>query len=292
LIQNEATGRLSATIARIAIFSMLGFSPKLPISNEDRQWVDEGFRRLEKLVGRRRMLEAKVVLPSAEDFPDPYDGTVVAAEKLFGRVCSYMHVNRNTVELEIFPDEAEQLREILPYWRDDGAKHPAGLYLHNADDQRLDDEQCEKQRMVVAIRGTHLKDPLSLVATIAHELGHVILLGGRLMDPKTPDHEPMTDLLTVFLGLGIFTANSARRFKQFQEDRRQGWSMQRLGYLPEEIFGYALARFASERGEDNVPWAKHLSTNAKAYFKQSRTWLAKNNPQFGAAVPKGSGAQD
>jgi len=26
--------------------------------------------------------------------------------------------------------------------------------------------------------------PLSLVATIAHELGHVILLGGRLLDPK------------------------------------------------------------------------------------------------------------
>ena len=51
---------------------MLGFSPKLPVSDEDRTWVDDGFRRLEKLVGRQRMLEAKVVLPSAEDFPDPY----------------------------------------------------------------------------------------------------------------------------------------------------------------------------------------------------------------------------
>jgi hypothetical protein len=237
------------------------------------------------------MLEARVVLPSPEDFPDPFDGTPAAAEKLFGRVCDYMQVNRNTVEFEVFPDETEQLREILPYWRGDGAKQPAGLYLHHANDQRHDDEDSEKQRMVVAVRSTQLKDPLSLVATIAHELGHVTLLGGCLMDPKTPDHEPMTDLLTVFMGLGIFTANSARRFKQFQEDRRQGWSMQRLGYLPEEVFGYALARFAFERGEDRVPWAKHLSTNVKAYFKQSRTWLAKNNPQFGAAIPGRSGLQ-
>jgi hypothetical protein len=57
----------------------------------------------------------------------------------------------------------------------------------------------------------------------------------------------MTDLITVFLGLGIFTANSAGRFRQYQEDRRQGWSMQRLGYLPKEIYGDSLARFARER---------------------------------------------
>jgi len=78
---------------------------------------------------------------------------------------------------------------------------------------------------------------------MAHELGHAILLGGGLMNPKTPDHEPMTDLLTVFLGLGIFNANSAARFQQRQEERRYSWSMQRLGYLPEEVYGYALAKF-------------------------------------------------
>jgi hypothetical protein len=262
---------------------MLGFSPKLPVSDEDRQWVDEGFRRLEKLVGRRRMLEAKVVLPSAEDFPDPYDGTPAAAEMLFCRLCTYMQVKRSSVELEVFPDETEQLREILPYWRGDGAKRAAGLYAHHPKGDGNEEERSEAKCMVVAIRSTQLKDPLSLVATVAHELGHVILLGGGLLDPKTPDHEPMTDLLTVFLGLGIFTANSAGRFKQYQDDRRQGWSMQRLGYLPEEVYGYALAKFAAERGEQKSEWVRSLSTNVRAYFKQSRTWLVKNSPQPGRA---------
>ena len=100
------------------------------------------------------------------------------------------------------------------------------------------------------------------------------------MDRKAPDHEPMTDLLTVFLGLGIFTANSAGRFRQFHEDSRQGWSMQRLGYLPEEVYGYALAKFAIERREDKPEWTKHLSTNVQAYFKRSRAWLARNTPQM------------
>ena len=129
---------------------------------------------------------------------------------------------------------------------------------------------------MVALKSTLLKDPLSLVATAAHELGHVILLGGGLIERDMPDQEPMTDLLTVYLGLGIFTANAAAQFKQFQEERRIGWSMQRLGYLPEEVYGYALAKFAAERGEDKAHWTKHLSTNVRAYFMRSRAWMKKN----------------
>jgi hypothetical protein len=256
---------------------MFGFSPQLPISDADRLWVEEGFRRLEKLLGRRRMLEARVITPTAEDFPDPYDQTSTASvEKLFGRVCHYMHVERDGLEFEIFPDETEELREILPYWPGGSGKHAAGLYIHAMQERDLEDDDG---RAVVAIRSSQLKDPVSLVATMAHELGHVILLGQGLMNPKTSDHEPMTDLLTVFLGFGIFNANSANRFKRWQDDRRQGWSMQRLGYLREEVFGYALAKFANERGENKPEWARHLSPNVRSDFKRSRRWLAEN-PQY------------
>jgi hypothetical protein len=182
-------------------FSMLGFSTKLPVSDEEHRWVDDGFRRLEKLLGRRRMLEARVVLPTAEDFPDPYDRTPASAEMLFCRVCTYMQVDRSSIELEVFADETELLRESLPHWRGDGATRAAGMYVHNTKDDGGDKKRCGQQFMVVAIRSTQLKDPMSLVATVAHELGHVILLGGGLLNRDTADHEPMTDLLTVFLGL-------------------------------------------------------------------------------------------
>jgi hypothetical protein len=132
--------------------------------------------------------------------------------------------------------------------------------------------------MIVAVRSTMLKDPMSLVATVAHELGHVILLGGKLVHPEIADHEPLTDLLTVFLGLGIFAANSAARFKQFQDHRQFGWSTNRLGYLPERVFGYALAKFAVER-RDKAAWSKHLAPIVKSDFKNSLSWLEKN-PQY------------
>lgn len=247
---------------------MFGFFNKLPITEQDRLWADEAFQRLERLLGRRRMIEAQVVQPTAEDFPDHYDRTPAAAEKLLTRVCTFMRVKRESIDFEIFPDEMDGLRELLPSWNSQGGRHAAGLYM---DDRTITGD--EKTKPVVAVRSTQLKDPLTLVATIAHELGHVILLRGELLAPNTPDHKPLTDLLTVFLGLGIFTANSAARFVQFQDDQRQGWSMNRLGYLPEEVYGYALAKFAAIRGEEKPAWAKHLSTNVRAYFQRSQAWL-------------------
>lgn len=261
---------------------MFSFSPKLPVTDEERVWVDEGFRRLEKMLGRRRLLETNVILPTPEYFPDLYDETAAGAEALFRRVCSYMRVDRSQIQLEIFPDETEQLRSSLPYWHGNSGGC-AGFFSH---DPGMDSNPAnDTPRMLVALRSTQLKDPLSLVATMAHELGHVILLGGGLMSPRTPDHEPMTDLLTVFLGFGIFTSSAAKRFKQFQDERHYGWSMQRLGYLPEEAYGYALAKFADERKEEKSNWAKHLSTNVRAYFNRSQSWLAKNKLKITTASP-------
>lgn len=256
---------------------MRWFSPKLPIREEDRQWVNDGFQRLEKLLGRQRLLKSRVVEPIAEDFPDPYDRSADAVELMFSRLCRYMHVERSTIKLEIFPDETEELRELLPAWRSDGTAGAAGFYVHAHERSPVSEEA--DSRMTVAIRSSGLKDPMSLVATMAHELGHVILLGGNIMRHDTSDHERMTDLLTVFLGLGIFTANSAARFRQFQDNRRSGWSTQRLGYLSEPVFGYALAKFAIERDEHKPRWRRHLSTNVRSDFEQSVRWLIAN-PQY------------
>ncbi len=246
--------------------TMFGLRPKLPVTEEERLWVDEGFRRLSRILGWSRMHNAAVILPCDEHFPDPWDGTEGALEALFRRVCGYMCVDPNKVELTIIPDTSE-LIEMLPeyHYKPEG---PAGLHFGSSD---------EEERPLVAIRRSLSKDPLSVVATLAHELGHVILLDRGHLRRDEEDMEPMTDLVTVYLGLGVFTANASRRFIKYQNDRSEGWSMSRLGYLPEVAFGYALARFAKERGESQPEWANHLSTNLKAWFRQSAAWLKQDS---------------
>ncbi len=92
-----------------------------------------------------------------------------------------------------------------------------------------------------------------MVATLAHELGHIHLLGhGRISD-DVEDHEPLTDLLTVFFGMGIFTANAVMYEQYWENGVLSGWSMGRRGYLGMPVYGYALARFARlRRGRQGV----------------------------------------
>jgi len=240
---------------------MFGRRPKLPISEKERLWVADGFRRLGRILGSSRLLNAAVVQPTDEFFPDAYESNERGLRILFHRVCGYMDVDPRRVDLELIPDSSDMV-DMLPAYglHDDG---PAGLLFSGS----------EQERPLIAVKRSLLKDPLLVVATLAHELGHVILLGGGHMRHDAEDMEPMTDLVTVYLGLGVFTSNAARRFRQYQDALRQGWAMNRLGYLPEEVFAYALARFAKDRGEVLPDWNVHLSTNLKVWFRQSAEWL-------------------
>jgi hypothetical protein len=245
---------------------MFGLKPKLPVTEVERLWVDEGFRRLKHALGEKRMRDCNVVEPTDEFFPDPYDRSEAALEAIFCRVCVYMQVDRNAVELAVIPD-TDELIEMLPRYshKSDGV---AGLHFGQSADEKP----------LIGIRQSLLKDPTAVVATVAHELGHVVLLDGGHLSREVEDMEPMTDLVTVYLGMGIFTANASRRFHKFQDDRSEGWSASRLGYLPEVVYGYALALFAKQRGESAPEWENHLTTNVKAYFRRSASWLEKNSP--------------
>jgi hypothetical protein len=109
---------------------------------------------------------------------------------------------------------------------------------------------------------SQLADPQSLVATLAHELAHELLLGGGLLSPDAPDHEWVTDLLPVFLGLGIFAANSTVHDSSQTTGTMHSWRIRKQGYLPSQMFGYAMALFALMRHEKNPAWAKYLRLDA------------------------------
>jgi hypothetical protein len=89
------------------------------------------------------------------------------------------------------------------------------------------------------------------------------------------DQEPLTDLLTVYLGMGIFTANAAFDFSRQAGCRVDSWQAQRLGYLTEQMYGYALACYALLRGEPHPPWARYLDTNPRVYLKQGVRYLSR-----------------
>jgi hypothetical protein len=129
---------------------------------------------------------------------------------------------------------------------------------------------------VVAIDRADVGAPARLLAVIAHELGRVRLFGERRISPDRQDHEPLTDLATVYLGMGIFTANAAFSFGRipgYAIEPAGGWQSRRLGSMTEQMFGYALARYAVYRAESAPEWARFLDINPRVYMKQATRYL-------------------
>jgi len=104
---------------------------------------------------------------------------------------------------------------------------------------------------------------------------HAILLGERLIDQEVADHEYVTDLLTVFLGLGAFTANSVMRESYSRDTQWYTWRIGARGYLSERSFGYALALFAWMRGENEAAWEEHLRPHVRAVLRDALSYLCK-----------------
>lgn len=246
----------------------------LPLTRQEKDWIEDSLLWLIKEFGWDYFLKHPVILPEQSFFPDRYKATEECVNKVAQRVCSYMDVDFGQIEIYLF-SEGEDMSSKYRLGRTESKEGAAGLYYHPTESQ---------PRPIIAIKDNDLKNPTKLVATIAHELGHVILLGGGRISHEDKHHEYLTDLITVFLGLGIFTANSAFQFSQWQDHSHHGWQASRLGYLSEEMFAYALACYAWLRNESKPSWAKYLSMNVGAYFKRCHKYLLKGGETKLAAL--------
>lgn len=113
-----------------------------------------------------------------------------------------------------------------------------------------------------------------MIGTLSHEIGHVILLGEGRISPDEPDHEELTDLLTVFMGLGIFSANSVVHESNWTDGPWSGWSVGKRGYLSMDMCGYAMSLYTLARDDSSPDWVVHLRPDVRAAFKRGVRYIA------------------
>ena len=249
-------------------------NPRCPVKERERTWIEESIEWLRGEFGVSP-LNVPVIVPTSEYFPPPFTGSDAEVRAVVRSVARYMGVQADVdVQFSEDFDDAENLMRLFPgetgTFRSSGA---VGAYTH-ADADGLH---------VVTLDRSNVGEPARLLAVIAHELGHVRLFGERRISADRPDHEPLTDLATVYLGMGIFTANAAFNFGRISGyglEPAGGWQSRRLGYMTEQMFGYALARYAVSRGELAPAWAKYLDTNPRVYMKQGVRYLRHTDRHF------------
>jgi hypothetical protein len=239
-----------------------------PVSDDDRHQVERWLRWCLAEFGPPAR---RVVAPPIPGFyPVGYHGGIEQVEELVRRVGKVMSVEAPDLEVRYFESDptvpgnwGRHSTTVGTYHREDG--HP-----------------------VISLDVRSSADPAELTAIIAHELAHVRLRGEDRLTRDEPDEEKLTDFLTVYLGMGIFTANAAHTFAKTV----RGWSAlpmgdltekmlagsflgttHRLGYLDERQFGYALACWAHLRGESAPAWARRLTPTIRVQLQRGLSYL-------------------
>lgn len=235
------------------------FRPTCPCDLAAKRWVEERLRWLSGQFGLHILLERPVILPTSEFFPDPWDGSPKAVRRMFRRVCSYMNVDPDAVDLELFNDRASS---ALNKW-DPSAGMAAGTW--SGADQPW-------KRGTIRLEKSTLDRPSDLVGTMAHELSHQKLLGEGRIGHDAFDNELLTDLTALYHGFGVFLANNPRK-STGELGYWPGTRLYKPEYLSEPMIGYALAHVAWCRDEDNPAWVKHLRWAPRAVYKQGLRYL-------------------
>ena len=247
-----------------AVRTRLWGSARCPIAASARVWVDAQLAWLVDEFGRQ-VIERAVLVPTAENFPaDAGAGEHALVQSVVESLCGQVGVESPSLDIEIFEDQDRVAQAALGV---------GGWTRTRAGDWRKEDG-----RSVIAVDRGIFDSPRRLVATIAHELCHERLIGEARIDADRPDGEELTDLATVFFGLGVFTANAASEFTGDADGR---WQARRLGYLDQATLGYALARFSFLRGEVDPSWARYLDTNPAGFMRRSARYLARDTEDRG-----------
>ncbi|HEU5137732.1 MAG TPA: hypothetical protein VFU13_21495 [Steroidobacteraceae bacterium] len=108
---------------------------------------------------------------------------------------------------------------------------------------------------------------MSMVGAFAHELARMLVETFEEQVPGgAPLHDPAIDLAAVFLGFGVFMANSTIEAARYD--------------LNEGEFVHALAIFCLLRKIDPETVARHLNPHLRKYLRLAARDLAQHEPQF------------
>ena len=183
---------------------------KLPITEADKVWVEEALNWLKDSFGSQHFNEIATVRPNRDYFDYTFTGKEEDAEYVLNRVAEFMAVKTENIELEFISDGFVESSEggILTSPGDINGKWEgaAGTY------------QQSDSKTIISIEQNQLKNPESLIATVAHELAHVILLGENRIEEND---EYLTDLTAIFMVLAFFWAIQSLILMDLQQQKVQ-----------------------------------------------------------------------
>lgn len=237
----------------------------LPVTDKDKEWIESSLLSLVEMFGQEYFISLPTVTPDKEYFDRDFTGTEADVEFLLQQLTLLMNIDPWEIQLMYYSNKPTQFNGGIVATPQEKLKGG----WNSSTGQYVDNGLGSKE---IWIETGQLNDPIALIATLAHELAHYKLLAEYGMEEND---ELLTDLTAIVFGFGIFMGNSYFKFAQWTSARRQGWQMQRRGYLPEQVIAYAMAWLAHYSNED-ISWVRYLNKTMKKYFERCYTYIEEN----------------
>lgn len=251
------------------------FAPKLPVDADELEWQLATFKWLVSEFGPAG--EAPLVLPTAEYFPSSPRKGAGRVEDLFASVKAAAGMADWPCALRAGAGDRPAHVGTGLLLRHEGANPPCGTFTM--------DDGGGGQTVVITYNPSLVEDSTALIATFAHELGHYLMSTAKTAPPGGWElHELHTDLAAVHLGFGIFLANSARSFGQYQSGGEMGWSSRTQGYLSEGALVTATAIFQRLAARDPMEAEPWLKDYLRSDLRKAAKALDRLHPDIAASV--------
>ena len=236
-----------------------------PITEADRQWVEENLLWLAELFTPEVSRSLVTVTPDKQYFDRNFTGTEEDVDFILNKVAQIMHIKPWEIQLMFFSDRPTKYSEGISETPSEKLK---GSWTSKKSE--LVDKGFGNKEIWIELG--QMKDPMGLIATMSVELANYKLTSEYNIEE---DLSLLVDLTSLFFGFGIFRANSYFKFAQWHGNTHHGWQMQKRGGLPEPIIAYVMAWLAYYRNED-VAWKHYLNRTVRKYFERSFDYIEKN----------------
>jgi len=239
------------------------FKTKPLLSANDREFQLDCFEWLLKYFGGPTFYDgANLILPTDNYFPNQVTSNQDAAYATFQQVLEHAGLSDWPVTLEAQQEDVSSVVSPTVVIQNADAS-PAGTF-------KID----ENNKVTITYNPGIVSDPMKMVAVFSHELAHYLTATAPEPPPGGWDNwEFTTDTCAIFMGFGIFQANSAFNFHQYASVDSFGWRTSGVGYLSPQERCFALALFLKLKNISPSAAFPYCDKNVKTYLKHAITEL-------------------
>ncbi|WP_438028081.1 hypothetical protein [Sorangium sp. So ce233] len=206
-----------------------------------------------------------LVQPTAEFFPDPYDGSPKTVAALMVRVQEHAGLQDLPVELAVVTPEGQASTVSCSSGACGGGMAP---------DTKL--ERVARRPdggYRVAVSAGELRNPTVLTTAFVRAVSFMFLSEADVFDALVPpDREPAVDLAAVLLGFGVLTTNGSYLYAK----GCGGVQVHSATKMPVDELALALAVYCRLHDVPDRTAARHLDVTPRAHFDESAVWASSN----------------